>query len=209
MCCTLCASSRWWPRPGEVAPIRCLPALAAALVLVPACAGAEPTEASVRPEGSPVALSVPVEYHRTPSALDGATAVDLARPGSTPGGAQPRGRVVHRTLPVEAVDQLSRRDLRLLSADRIDPLVVSRSQPGAVQVLGYDEVDTDDWWGSRMQVVLATEEAGEVVVDRLVLVGREGGDLIEVEFSCSTGCFERYAEEIDRIVSSWTTEDEP
>jgi hypothetical protein len=181
----------------------------AVLVLVSACAGAEPTEAVVRPDGSPLGWTVPVEYERSPTDIEGVTGVELARPGGSAGQTQPFGRIVHRRLSEEVVQRLARRDLRLITAEGVDPLVVSRTQPGSMQVIDYAEIDDAEWWGSRIRVVLPTESSGDVVLDRLVLVGRADGDLLEAEFTCNPGCFADFGDEIDEILSSWTMEDAP
>jgi hypothetical protein len=172
------------------------------------CAGAEPTESLVRPDGSPVGVPVPLVYERVPADQEGASGWELSRPGGVAGRTKPYGHIVHRQLAPEAVDQLARRTLRLVSEQGVDPLAVSQSQPGSMTVIDYTEIDEDDWWGARIRFV-ATQSEGQLVVDRLVLIGRGRGDVVEVQFACDARCFMTYGKEIDHIVSSWTTKDEP
>lgn len=176
-------------------------ALAATLL---GCAGEAPEERYVAPEGSPIAINLPYEYSVSTELFDGGTSLNIASSRAD----HPGGVMIHASAGRELTETLALRDLRRVGPDAVDPLDEDVAGAAGIEAIGYAEIDDDRWWGIRLQVLVEEPSAGELVLDRLVLVGREHADVVQIELRCAPDCYRTHQSEIDTMLESWT-EDQP
>jgi hypothetical protein len=168
------------------------------------CAGEAPAERYVAPEGSPIAINLPNTYAVSTELFDGGTSLNIASERSN----HPGGVMIHAPVGRATTETLALRDLRRVGPEGVDPLDEDVASGAGIEPIGYAEIDDDRWWGIRMQVLVEDPSAGELVLDRLVLVGREHADVVQIELRCAPDCYRAHQTEIDTLLASWT-EDQP
>jgi hypothetical protein len=94
-----------------------------------------------------------------------------------------------------------RSSLFRFAADPLDPELESLGVE--LEVLQYDEIELDGYWGNRLVGQLSTDN-GSITVENLTFADDGGERLYQLHIFCSVECFDRHRDEIEAIVDSFT-----
>jgi hypothetical protein len=129
---------------------------------------------------------------------------------------QPRGYVEVLPLDVMARDTLSLATLRGANlgtdgeGNPLDPLVYAQENPnGEIQILGYDDnvVYDNGPHGVHIRVAVTPQDSTTTaIIDQTALVDAATSRRYVLSIGCSSSCFDRYEDEIEEVIESWTLE---
>jgi hypothetical protein len=94
-----------------------------------------------------------------------------------------------------------RSSLFRFAADPLDPELSSLGVD--LEVVDYDEIELDGYWGNRLVGQLSTDN-GSITVENLTFADDGGERLYQLHIFCSVECFDRHRDEIDAVVDSFT-----
>jgi hypothetical protein len=98
----------------------------------------------------------------------------------------------------------------LVFGGQADPMaLVSEGNPD-VELVSYEELtETGGHWGSWIVVTVNAADGGEpVTIGHQAMVDPDLTTLYRLRVACRASCYEEHRQEIDRVFSSWTIEEQ-
>ena len=95
-------------------------------------------------------------------------------------------------------------------AGQADPLDLVSSGDPNIELVAYEELtEADGHWGSWIVVSVGTGGDGEpVTIGHQVMVDPDLTTMYRLQVACQAACYDENRQEIDRVFSSWTIEEQ-
>jgi hypothetical protein len=98
----------------------------------------------------------------------------------------------------------------LVLGGQADPMQLVSSGDPSIELVAYEELtESGGHWGSWIVVTVNASEGGEpVTIGHQVMVDPDLSTLYRLQVACRASCYDEHRQEIDRVFSSWTIEEQ-